>query len=120
MDLMRDLLLHIEQDTRLDGMRFIGFEPSELGAPDRSPEELGYHLAMLIEEGFVDGLGRIDIQTLPAIRKLTWKGHEFLDDIRDPDIWSKTKERAKGIGSVGVQFIWEIAKAEIKKRLGLP
>jgi Hypothetical protein (DUF2513) len=119
MDLVRDMLLRIEQDTRLDGTRFIGFKFSELGiAADQS--KLAYHLAMLIEEGFLDGLGRTDIETLPVIRKLTWKGHEFLDDIRDSGIWSKTKERASGLTSVGVQFIWEIAKAEIKKKLGLP
>jgi len=43
-----------------------------------------------------------------------------LDDIRDPDIWQKTKERAKGLISVGLTLIWEIAKAEIKTKLGLP
>jgi hypothetical protein len=51
---------------------------------------------------------------------LTWKGHEFLDDIRDPGVWQKTKERTKGVASVGVGFLWEIAKAEVRAKLGLP
>lgn len=54
------------------------------------------------------------------VTALTWKGHEFLDDIRDPDIWQKTKERAGSLASVGIAFVWEIAKAEIKTKLGLP
>lgn len=56
---------------------------------------------------------------MPVVNKLTWQGHELLDDIRDPDIWNKTKERAKVLSGVGVAFVWEIAKAEIKKKLGL-
>jgi len=32
----------------------------------------------------------------------------------------KTKERTKGLASVGIGLAWEIAKAEIRKELGLP
>jgi hypothetical protein len=56
----------------------------------------------------------------PAIGGLSWQGHDFLNDIRDPEIWRKTKERAKGVASVGVGFLWEIAKAEVRAKLGLP
>ena len=55
----------------------------------------------------------------PAISGLSWRGHDFLNDIRDPEIWRKTKERAKGVANVGVGFLWEIAKAEIRSKLGL-
>jgi len=55
-----------------------------------------------------------------VLNKLTWEGHEFLDDIRDQGIWNKTKERLKDIPSASIPVIVEIAKAEIKKRLGLP
>ena len=57
---------------------------------------------------------------MPLVSGLTWQGHEFLDTVRDPEIWRKTKERAGSVASVGVSFIWEIAKAELKAKLGLP
>lgn len=121
MDLVRELLLGIEADTRLDGTRW--FQPDTqdnlgvIGISGHSREEVAYHLVILIEAGYVRGTLTME---MPQISKLTWAGHEFLDDIKDPGIWSKTKERLKGLPSVGVSVIAEIAKAEIKKHLGLP
>jgi hypothetical protein len=71
----------------------------------------------LFNAGFLKGQGGADTF---GIAGLTWSRHELLDDIRDPEIWRKTKERAKTVTGVGVQFLWEIAKAEIKTKLGLP
>jgi hypothetical protein len=39
--------------------------------------------------------------------------------VRDPEIWRKIKARTKGIAGVGLGLLLEIAKAEIKKSLGL-
>jgi hypothetical protein len=71
----------------------------------------------MIEAGLIDGRQTADPGAI--ILKLRWEGHEFLNDITDPDIWSKTKERAKGVANVGFSFLWEIAKAEMKTKLGL-
>jgi len=117
MDLVRELLLRIDQDPSLDGTRWVHFDPSELGMPDRSPEEIGYHLDMLIECNFVKG--QIGMETIPIVCKLTWDGHEFLDGIRDPDIWNKTKKRVEGLASVTLKVVAAIAEAEIKRKLGL-
>jgi hypothetical protein len=57
---------------------------------------------------------------MPIISRLTWEGHEFLDDIRDPEIWRKTKDRAKSVAGAGLSLLWEIAKAEIKTKPSLP
>jgi hypothetical protein len=54
------------------------------------------------------------------VKSLTWNGREFLDDVRDVEVWGKTKERAKAVAGVGFSFLWEIAKAEVKSKLGLP
>lgn len=123
MDLVRDLLLGIERDPQFDGTRMLSpTKPKDLGITNHSMEEVSYHLAMLVEAGFVSGKATgLRIGTnIPVISKLTWQGHEFLDDIRDPDIWTKTMERTKGLTSVGLAFVWEIAKAEIKTKLHLP
>ena len=53
------------------------------------------------------------------ISKLTWKGHEFVDTIRDSGIWNNVKERLKGLPSVALSVVAEIAIAEAKKRLKL-
>jgi hypothetical protein len=119
LDLTREILLKVEAESRLDGNHWLRYSsPEELGITGHSVEEVGYHLDLLIEEGFVKG--RSGREVIPALNKMTWKGHELLDDIRGTSIWESAKERAKGLGGVGIAFMWELAKAEIKHRLSLP
>lgn len=120
MDLIRTLLLEIES-----GKTYFDITPSldpaaiEALPNPRETRIRGEHLHLLGSAGLIE----IDVENRATgqlvVRGLTWQGHEFLDDIRDPDIWRKTKERAKSISSVGVSFLWEIAKAEIRSKLGL-
>ncbi|HLW98246.1 MAG TPA: DUF2513 domain-containing protein [Candidatus Acidoferrales bacterium] len=118
MDLIRDLLLQIEKNPLMDGNNWVSFtEPGEICSLSKSMGEIGYHLTLLVEEGFVKGNTTME---MPVICKLTWKGHELIDDIRDPGIWGKTKDRLKGLPTVAIGIIAEVAKAEIKKHIGLP
>jgi hypothetical protein len=117
MDLIRDLLLHVESDPLYNGQSWVTPDiPSDVGVSDHSIEEISYHLTLLIEAGYLAGNTGI---IMPTISKLTWKGHEFLDDIKDKDVWSKTKERIQGLSGIALSVVAEIAKAEIKKKLGL-
>lgn len=54
---------------------------------------------------------------------LTWEGHEFLDTVRSPEVWRRTKEAAGKVGGVSITILAEIArataKAMIKEHLGL-
>jgi hypothetical protein len=54
---------------------------------------------------------------------LTWRGHEFLDTVRDGEIWRQTKETATKVGAASFQAIFAIATAAIKQKLtehGIP
>ena len=46
-------------------------------------------------------------------------GHEFVDSIRDPVVWANVKERIKGLPSVAITVVAQLALAEMKKRLHL-
>jgi Hypothetical protein (DUF2513) len=119
MELIRTILLKVEADQKFDGsLQSVG--AATLGITEHTDAEVAYHLVMLIEAGLLVGNTKMARVGAIVISKLTWEGHEFLDDIRDPEIWGKTKERAKAVAGVGMNFIWEIAKAEIKTKLGLP
>lgn len=91
----------------------------------KSPEEekkVLYHIALLNEAGFLTGqpLGGLGMEDPIWIDlDLTWQGHEFLDSVRDPEIWRKTKERAASVAGAALGVFLEIAKSEIKKKLGL-
>ena len=121
MDLIRDLLIGIEADPRLDGAHWIKPDTQDtlgiIGVSDHSTKEVAYHLEMLIDAGLV--AGKAGLEEMPIISKLTWQGHEFLDNIRDSGIWGKTKERLRGLPSVAFSIVVELAKAEARKHLGL-
>lgn len=120
MDLVRRLLIGLEDDERLDGAKSIRPSPGEnsLGVLDDSNlKEVRYNLRLLIEAGFVEG--NIDIPDGPAVKKLTWSGHELAANIRDKDVWARVKERLRGLPSIAISVMAEIAKA-VRKHVGLP
>ena len=114
MDLIRDLLILIDADPRLDGTQWLEITHSDF--PSHALKEVAYHIVLLVEAGYVRGnIGG----SMPAVSRLTWEGHEFVDDIKDSGVWEKTKARLDGLPGVALSVIAEVAKAEIKKRLGL-
>jgi len=117
MDLIRNLLLNIEGDPRFDGLRWYRIGgPADLGIDGHSAEEVGYHLNLLIEAGFLKGRG--GIEAIPPINKLTWQGHEFADNLKDAGIWGKTKDRLLGLPGVALSIVAAVLEAEVKKHLG--
>lgn len=116
MDLVREVLIEIETEHGLDGTQFARFVLA-----NRDADEVGYTVGLLINAGFVTGgSGRRPHGEAPLVSGLTWEGHELLDNIRDPSVWEKTKEKAKPLLSVSIAILADLAKAEIKRRLGLP
>ena len=57
---------------------------------------------------------------IPGIRRLTWHGHDFVDNISNSGIWAKVKERTKDMPALGIKIVAELAEAQVKKHLGLP
>jgi hypothetical protein len=118
MNLIRELLLKIEEAK----------EPpyfAELVSQDPDEYQLAaYQMQMLIEEvGLVRGIDGSSMERRDWYElQLTWRGQDFVDDIRNSTVWEKTKEGAKKVGGVSFDLLIglakEYAKAEIKARLG--
>jgi hypothetical protein len=120
MELVREILLKGEGDPAFNGARAFGISAASLGITDHTDQEVIYNAAHLVEAGYLPGNVRLAHAGAVIVTKLTWQGHEYLDATKDPDIWAKTKARAKGVASVGMSFLLEIAKSEIRMRLNLP
>lgn len=118
MDLVRTILLVVAQE---DGG---GTEWVNLGIADIENNTLVEHLFLMEEAGLIEGE---DVTTQQGrgfkVRRLTWRGHDFLDAVRDDSIWEKTKAGANKAGTAGIEFMWEIAKAygkeAVKEKLGI-
>ncbi|MBO6538240.1 MAG: DUF2513 domain-containing protein [Rhizobiaceae bacterium] len=112
MDLIRELLLAIERSDDGSGasinVRVSGY--SEAQVVD--------HLFQLHERGFIDGVdvSHMNGRAFLPIR-VTSYGHDFLDSVRDPEIWRKTKDGAKAAGGFTVELLAELAKGFIKTQI---
>jgi hypothetical protein len=120
MDLIREILVLINNDPKYDGTREFYYDtPEEFGIYNRSVEEVAYHIRLLIQANFIDGAVNMAVP-MQTIRALTWQGHEFEANIRDSGIWTKTKEKVKDLPSISIKIIAAIAEAIIKQQIGLP
>lgn len=114
-DLMRDILLAVEAHPEASASHI----PLDLPAHDA--EVISYHVMLLDEGGFLKAMDVSDKTQLEWYpQRLTYSGHEFLATIRDGEVWDKTKAAAGKVGGASVAFVWELAKAEVKTKLGLP
>lgn len=125
MDFIRALLLDIEGGRRVfetigdDVAAALGVDLAESLSADEA-DRLDYHLGLLDDAEFVEfrrtGGGWL-------VDRITWNGHEFLDTIRDPEVWKRTKAGMTKAGNASFSLVWELAKAYGKhvasERLGI-
>lgn len=114
MDLIREQLLGVE---RLDAGTDEGVS---LDAGKWPPAVFQGHLRLLKEGALIDAHEVPDDEEdfkhyLPV--RLTWAGHDFLDAIRDPEVWTKTKQGAEAVRSWSLETLKEIGKGLIKKQI---
>lgn len=112
MDKVRSILLALEAKEQ---PYFMMVNPELLGGVNNAGEMVEYIL--LLKSG-----GLLEEQSRSTYR-ITWKGHEFIDSIRDPEIWRKTREGATKVGSWSFKLLGEMASGFIRMKatdLGLP
>ena len=99
MDLARAILIEIEKkpydmdchDIKIDGY---------------SQDTITYHVMLMNEAGLIEAL---DLSSNSGSewkpKRLTWKGHEFLDASRNDTIWNQAKKK---ISESGLSFSFDI------------
>jgi hypothetical protein len=114
--LVRALLFHFEgkENDRMDSCPSI---------PEYTPLEIGYHLVLLYEAGFIRAEAEVSkngrvIKVHPF--SLTWSGHEFLDAARDDNIWNNTMKRVSTTtGAVSFSVLQALLVGYAKQSFGL-
>jgi hypothetical protein len=132
MDLIRKILLYLEAETPVEKGGFYSIDFDSMAAALGSTfESLNYQLILLYEANLIDGAAYRGkgypsgsdrlyencsvISVSP--RHLTWEGQEFLETVRDEEVWQNTKRAAKSIGSFGLDTLKELGKGFIKKKI---
>jgi hypothetical protein len=121
-NLVREILLRLEplpanfdEPVPLD----VGGPPLDI--PGYTNEEISYHLRIMAQGDLIGhgGLDGPNFTRVPRFYGLRWEGHEFLDDVRDPDTWDATKKKIGKVGGASLQIAWDIARAYLRAHLPL-
>lgn len=118
MDLIRELLLKLEALPTLPGSVYLlkpGDEETRIDG--YSSEEVAHHLSLIREAGFINWNKNSVSMIGITFDRLSWAGYDFLDSIRDPEVWAKTKKGAEAAGGFTVDLLKDLAKGFIKKTI---
>lgn len=108
MDLVREILLALSKHKH-------GYAPCNFKVEGYTEEEVLYHCFILDEAGLIDASNTSDDNSLSpeAIpTRLTWEGHEFIENAKSEKIWQQTKDAVNKIGDVSFS-VWASVLAKI-------
>ena len=110
-DCVRDLLLYLEENLILNDLLSI----ENISLKDYSTEELLYTADKLYEAGYINCSKKIydNVDLVILVSSITYKGHQFLDNIRDEKVFAKTKSILSTFKSVSIEIISETASKVI-------
>ena len=121
-DCVRSVLLTVEKSKTIDEELNLNpltvetifeqlpkYEDNEILYTIEKLKEAGYiNAALLFAAGhFLDG----------AVSSTTYSGHEYLDNIREPDVWRKVKAMLKNAGATTLPLISQAAQMLIGSQL---
>lgn len=119
MDLVRSILLRLEDSDKIrNGTGILSDLADDILVQG--------HLELLSDAGFVEQKNwkpHPDGVTMRMGWRITWEGHEFIDTVRDPEIWRKTKVGAEKLGSWTIKILADMATGYVRSKaqeLGLP
>ncbi len=114
-ELIRNIMLEVEKVPP-------GKHVTALSFDDIDNQTIIQHVVLLIEAGLLSG-NFTKVISGPAgfrITGLTWFGHDFVDAVREHSIWKVIKDKVlKPAGSWTFGLVTEVAKEELKNRLGI-
>ena len=121
----------MKRDMDLMRLLLIALQESDQAVVQNVPMIDGYSQNLVVEHvrlGYDAGLltardaSTYDGQNFVSLQ-LTWAGHEFLESVKDPDIWARTKSGASKVGSFSFKILAELAFGAAKAKaqeLGVP
>jgi hypothetical protein len=116
LELIRNILLDVESCP--PGQPITGFTYDGKEQP-----EILEHVVLLTNAEFIEGDVRLGANGAPhacCIRRLTWKGHEFLDSARDDVLWRKVLSQVKErTVSVSLEVLQSLLTKALKGQVGL-
>lgn len=121
-DCVRDVLLYLEDNLSLNKSITFPSDIKESLLIKYSKDDLLYTVKILLNKKLILGDDNFNYATgiyTANIDSLSFDGHSFLDNIRDNQVWSKSKKILSAFKSVSIEIISQVATNVIYKKLGL-
>lgn len=121
-DCVRDVLLYLEDNLSLNNSITFPSDIKESLLLKYSKDDLLYTVKILLNKKLLLGADNFNHATdmyTANIESLSFDGHSFLDNIRDNQVWSKSKKILSAFKSVSIEIISQVATNVINKKLGL-
>ena len=121
-DCIRDVLLYLEDNLTINNSIAFPSDIKESLLLKYSKDDLLYTVKILLNKKLILGDDNFNYATgmyTANIESLSFDGHSFLDNIRDNQVWSKSKKILSAFKSVSIEIISQVATNVIYKKLGL-
>lgn len=112
LDLIRHILLTVESSSE------IPVPIDKIATSKYTIEEIAYNIVLLNDAGYVVLKNNPSLSNPFEkfyIERMTMSGCDYLDNVRDPEIWAKTKQTISGVvKSAGLDLVKRIAAGLIR------
>lgn len=118
-DCIREVMLYLENNLELDGNLDSTKLPQAI--PNYSADDIIYSVSMLVDAEYlsVTPIKAFGMGPMYIIQSITWTGHEFLDNVRELQVWKETKQITSNVGNVSLNILSQVASSVITKALGI-
>ena len=121
-DCVRSVLLTVEKSKTIDeelNLNPLAVETIFEQLPKYEDSEILYTIEKLKEAGYINAALHFAAGHFidGAVSSITYSGHEYLDNIREPEVWRKVKAMLKNAGATTLPLISQAAKMLIGSQL---
>jgi hypothetical protein len=121
-DCVRSVLLTVEKSKTIDeelNLNPLTVETIFEQLPKYEDNEILYTIEKLKEAGYINAALQLAAGHFidGAVSSTTYSGHEYLDNIREPDVWRKVKAMLKNAGATTLPLISQAAQMLIGSQL---
>lgn len=123
LDCIRGVLLAVEKLQIIESNYTGGFSTRKVSskalfdelADAFLQEDIVYTVRLLEDGGYIKADIHQSGHTIPSfyIESMTYKGHEYLEQIKNDTVWSKTKRISSSVGCSALETVLDIAKTVI-------
>jgi hypothetical protein len=113
MEIIRAILLKVEEKCPPNEYEIF----TEADFPDLDWNVVWAHFRLMEQKEFFQGVSQEIGTSRFSVDGLSWEGYEFLETVRNSEIWKKTKSTAVDLKNFGYETIKMIAKGYLKKKL---